>query len=128
MRAAKKPGAARGGVGFFEAGNFYPDVILWCLNDGGTQRIVFSDPHGREHEGPGSDKIALASEIKKLQKRLNVPDVTLESVILSPQAKRMRVKHLWTPRGQGTPDLAAMHVYFIGAPGYRDAVIGLATA
>lgn len=118
----------RRGVGFFEAGNFYPDFILWCLHDDGSQRIVFIDPHGLEHEGPGSDKIALASEIKKLQKRLNDPGVTLESAILSPRANRMRVEHLWTQRGQGKPDLAAMHVYFIGEPGYLDAVIGLASA
>ena len=93
----------RRGVGFFEAGNFYPDFILWCLNADGSQRIVFIDPHGLEHEGPGSDKIALASEIKKLEQRLNDPTVTLESAILLPGNNRMKVEHLWTMRGQARP-------------------------
>ena len=118
----------RRGVGFFEAGNFYPDFILWCLNADGSQRIVFIDPHGLEHEGPGSDKIALASEIKKLEQRLNDPTVTLESAILSPGNNRMKVEHLWTMRGQARPDLAALHVYFMAEAGYLDAVVGLATA
>ena len=117
----------RRGVGFFEAGNFFPDFILWCLKSDGSQRIVFIDPHGLAHEGPGSDKIALAHDIKKLEKRLNDPEVTLESAILSPRTNRLRVEHLWAQRGKTKPDLAAMHVYFIGEPGYLDAVIGLAT-
>ena len=33
------------GIGFFEAGNFYPDFILWVV-DGQRQRIVFIDPKG----------------------------------------------------------------------------------
>ncbi len=118
----------RRGVGFFEAGNFYPDFILWCLKGDGSQHIVFIDPHGLEHEGPGSDKIALASDIKKLQGRLNDPQVTLDSAILSPRANRLRIEHLWAQRGQSTADLAARHVFFIGEAGYLDAVIGLATA
>ena len=31
-------------------------------------------------------------------------------------------------RGQARPDLAALHVYFMGEAGYLDAVLGLATA
>lgn len=70
---------ARKGVGFFEAGNFYPDFILWCLKSDGSQRICFIDPHGLEHEGPGSDKVQLAQNIKDLEARLNDPEVRLES-------------------------------------------------
>jgi hypothetical protein len=33
------------GIGFFEAGNFYPDFILWLL-DGGKQYVTFVDPKG----------------------------------------------------------------------------------
>jgi hypothetical protein len=33
------------GIGFFEAGNFYPDFILWAIT-GDTQVITFIEPHG----------------------------------------------------------------------------------
>src|SRR5208337_2785769 len=40
------------GIGFFEAGNFYPDFILWLLA-GGKQYINFIDPKGlRNLKGP----------------------------------------------------------------------------
>ena len=33
------------GVGFFEAGNFYPDFMMWIVEEG-LQRLVFVDPKG----------------------------------------------------------------------------------
>jgi hypothetical protein len=44
------------GVGFFEAGNFHPDFILWMLA-GGKQYVTFIEPHGLLHEGPASEKV-----------------------------------------------------------------------
>jgi len=44
------------GVGFFEAGNFHPDFILWVFK-GDIQYVNFVEPHGLMHEGPGNDKI-----------------------------------------------------------------------
>jgi hypothetical protein len=70
------------GVGFFEAGNFYPDFILWMLK-GGKQYISFIDPHGLLHEGPGSEKILFYKRIKDIEKRLNDASVVLNSFILS---------------------------------------------
>jgi hypothetical protein len=70
------------GVGFFEAGNFYPDFILWMLK-GGKQYISFIDPHGLLHEGPGSEKILFYKRIKDIEKRLNDKNVILNSFILS---------------------------------------------
>lgn len=116
---------ARKGVGFFEAGNFYPDFILWCLKSDGSQRICFIDPHGLEHEGPGSDKVQLAQNIKDLEARLNDPEVRLESAILSPSTNRMRIQHLWSQQGLPAPDLNALHVFFIGEPDYIGKVMGL---
>jgi len=38
------------GVGFFENSGFYPDFILWVLDQGtGSQRIIFVEPHGMLH-------------------------------------------------------------------------------
>ncbi|MDY4311898.1 DEAD/DEAH box helicase family protein [Pseudomonas shirazica] len=116
---------ARKGVGFFEAGNFYPDFILWSLKPDGSQRICFIDPHGLEHEGPGSEKIQLALNIKDLEARLNDPEVKIESAILSPSTNRMRIEHLWNVQGLDAPNLSDLHVFFIGEEDYLDKVLGL---
>lgn len=70
------------GVGFFEAGNFHPDFILWMLA-GGKQYVTFVDPHGLLHEGPGSEKILFYQRIKDVEKRLADPCIVLNSFILS---------------------------------------------
>ena len=76
------------GVGFFEAGNFYPDFILWVLS-GTKQYVNFIDPHGLMHEGPASEKILFYQRIKDIEKRMNDASVVLNSFILS-----------WTPQPQ----------------------------
>lgn len=70
------------GVGFFEAGNFHPDFILWMLT-GDKQYVTFIEPHGLLQEGPVSDKILFHKRIKDVEKRLNDPDIILNSFILS---------------------------------------------
>jgi hypothetical protein len=70
------------GVGFFEAGNFHPDFILWMLVDG-KQYVTFIEPHGLVHEGPASEKILFHQRIKEVEQRLKDPTVILNSFILS---------------------------------------------
>lgn len=71
------------GIGFFEAGNFYPDFILWLL-DGGKQYVTFVDPKGiRNLEGPDDPKIRFYRTIKELEARLGDPNVILNSCIIS---------------------------------------------
>lgn len=71
------------GIGFFEAGNFYPDFILWLLN-GTRQYINFIDPKGlRNLEGPDDPKIRFFETIKELERQLGDTDVTLNSFIIS---------------------------------------------
>ncbi|GLR63212.1 DEAD/DEAH box helicase family protein [Marinospirillum insulare] len=91
------------GVGFFEAGGFYPDFILWMLING-KQYVTFIEPHGLLHEGPGSEKVLFHQKIKDVEKRLKDPDVVLNSFILS-----------WTDYAQlqwdkSEDELEAMHV------------------
>jgi len=95
------------GVGFFEAGRFHPDFILWMLK-AGKQHVTFIDPHGLLHgSGIGDEKIKLHKGIKDIEKRLNDPDVVLSSFILSwtkyPQLK-------W---GKNRKALEDMHVLFM---------------
>jgi hypothetical protein len=71
------------GIGFFEAGNFYPDFLLWLLVDG-KQYVTFVDPKGiRNLEGPDDPKIRFYLTIKELEDRLGDPNVILNSFIIS---------------------------------------------
>lgn len=94
------------GVGFFEAGNFHPDFILWMLAHG-KQYVTFIEPHGLLHEGPGSEKVLLHKRIKDVEQRLKDPNVILNSFILSwtryPQLQ-------W---GNTQNELEDMHVLFM---------------
>ena len=94
------------GVGFFEAGNFHPDFILWMIVDG-KQYVTFIEPHGLLREGPASEKVLFHKRIKDIENRLANPDVILNSFILS-----------WTKYPQlrwGIPqeEMEAEHVLFM---------------
>jgi Type III restriction enzyme, res subunit len=74
------------GVGFFEAGNFYPDFILWILRQD-KQFVSFIDPKGilnLEH-GIDNPKIKFHKSVKELEKNLHstAPDIVLNSFIIS---------------------------------------------
>ncbi|MFI4912928.1 MAG: DEAD/DEAH box helicase family protein [Sedimentisphaeraceae bacterium JB056] len=71
------------GVGFFEAGNFYPDFIVWLVAEN-KQHISFVDPKGlRNLNGIKDAKIEFHKKIKEIETRLNDPDVVLNSFIIS---------------------------------------------
>ena len=71
------------GVGFFEAGNFHPDFILWLVQ-GSRQKIAFIDPKGilRLH-GLNDPKIMFHQKVKDMEKRLGDKDVAMYSFIIS---------------------------------------------
>lgn len=94
------------GVGFFEAGNFHPDFILWMIV-GGKQYVTFIEPHGLLHEGPASDKVLFHSRIKDIEKRFANPDVVLNSFILSP------TKYAQLQWGIDKQELEDNHVLFM---------------
>jgi len=72
------------GIGFFEAGNFYPDFILWLLAEG-RQYISFIDPKGLRNLGWDNPKLAFHKTIKIIEDGLRAqdPTVTLSSFIVS---------------------------------------------
>ncbi len=70
------------GVGFFEAGNFHPDFILWMITRG-KQYVTFIEPHGLLHEGPDSEKVLFHKRIKEIETRLAKSEIILNSFILS---------------------------------------------
>jgi hypothetical protein len=71
------------GVGFFEAGNFYPDFLLWLVVEG-QQYVTFVDPKGvRNLRGADDPKISFHETIKEIEERLGDPQITLNSFIIS---------------------------------------------
>jgi hypothetical protein len=70
------------GVGFFEAGNFHPDFILWLITNG-REYISFVDPKGIRNLGFQDPKIQFYKTIKEIEKRLGDPSVTLNSFVIS---------------------------------------------
>jgi len=94
------------GVGFFEAGNFYPDFLLWLVKDG-RQHLAFVEPHGLQHEGPGHKKIEFHQVIKSIQARLASENVILNSFIVTPTRFG---KLNW---GKTIHELEDMHVLFM---------------
>jgi hypothetical protein len=94
------------GVGFFEAGNFYPDFLLWLVKDG-KQHLSFIEPHGLQHEGPSHKKIEFHHVIKDIQTRLTGQNVILNSFIVTPTRYG---KLNW---GKTIQELEDMHVLFM---------------
>ena len=98
------------GIGFFEAGNFYPDFILWIV-DGETQRISFIDPKGlRNLQGPDDPKIAFYRAIKDLEARLGDPNVILNSFIVS-NTPHEQVS--WWSNKMSLEEFNKYHVFFM---------------
>jgi hypothetical protein len=97
------------GIGFFEAGNFYPDFILWLLVDG-KQYVNFIDPKGlRNLEGPKDPKIQFHQTIKALERQLGDPAVILNSFIIS-STSLSQVK--WWNGGMSKEEFEARNVLF----------------
>jgi hypothetical protein len=71
------------GIGFFEAGNFYPDFILWVVKDD-LRHVAFVDPHGMGREAIEDPKVLFYKEIKGIEEELGDPEVVLDSFIVSP--------------------------------------------
>lgn len=97
------------GIGFFEAGNFYPDFILWLLT-GDRQYVSFIDPKGlRNLEGPDDPKIQFHQTIKDLEQQLGDPAVVLNSFIIS-STPLNQVK--WWNGGMSKEDFETRNVLF----------------
>ncbi|MEX2523719.1 MAG: DEAD/DEAH box helicase family protein [Gammaproteobacteria bacterium] len=70
------------GVGFFEAGNFHPDFILWLkLKD--QQYVNFVDPKGVRNLPWDDPKLNFCTTIKDIEGRLGDPNINLNSFIIS---------------------------------------------
>jgi hypothetical protein len=72
------------GLGFALAGNFYPDFLLWLVDDEtGEQWLNFVDPKGLRQMSLNDPKLGLYKEVKILQGKLGDPKLTLNAFIVS---------------------------------------------
>jgi hypothetical protein len=72
---------SKSGIGFFEAGNFYPDYVLW-IDTLDTQYISFIDPKGLLRVKWDDPKIEFYSTIKDLERRLQ-PTCVDKKIVLN---------------------------------------------
>jgi len=76
------------GIGFFEERGFYPDFILWVVDQSG-QRIIFIEPHGMLHAKAyiHDEKARLHERLPELAQeiaqRSHRQDITLDAFIIS---------------------------------------------
>lgn len=102
---------SRAGMGFFEAGNFYPDYILW-IDDGTRQYITFVDPKGLLQVPVTDPKVEFYRKIKDVEARLAPTagdrQIILNSFILS-GTPSYELRKRWTLREDEPADKAFCH-------------------
>lgn len=105
------------GVGFFEAGNFHPDFIVWQLLPE-CQYVFFVDPKGIARLPPDDPKIGFHKTVKEIEARLGDPNVVLESFIVSNTPSDV-VRRNWRI---DKPEMVKRHILFQDEDG--DSYIG----
>ena len=100
------------GLGFALAGNFYPDFLLWLVDDAsGQQWLTFVDPKGLLHIDLNHPKLSLYKGVKTLEADLakpGEPPLVLNAFILSPTKFASLLNH-----GNTKAELEDRHVLFM---------------
>ncbi len=72
------------GLGFATAGNFYPDFLLWLVDDESEKQwLSLIDPKGIRNLNLDDAKFGLYKEIKELEKKLSDDNLSLSAFIVS---------------------------------------------
>lgn len=106
---------SKAGIGFFEAGNFYPDYILW-IDTPEKQYISFIDPKGLLNVAWDDPKIRFYQTIKERQNITVPPDgkcIILNSFIMSGTAPG-ELRNRWL--GTDKEDWTARNVMCLAHP------------
>jgi len=105
------------GLGFALAGNFYPDFLLWLVDDAtGQQWLSFIDPKGLRNLDLSHPKLGLYKEVKTLEVSLAQqaesiePRLILNAFVLSP-TKFSDLLNIGDPAKKGA--LEDRHVLFM---------------
>lgn len=70
------------GIGFFEAGGFYPDFIIWIIHQD-KQYITFADPKGIRNHSITDGKLQFYRHIKELEEKMGGTSVILNAFTIS---------------------------------------------
>ena len=102
------------GLGFAQAGNFYPDFLLWLKDKStGKEYLSFVDPKGLRTVSFESPKLNFAKEVKELEKTINKgksSELILNSIILS-DTPYSELADLFSEHTKA--DYEAKHVFFL---------------
>ncbi len=114
----RNPSVQSKGLGFATAGNFYPDFLLWVVDDStGQQWLTLVDPKGIRQLSISDAKFNLFREIRQLETDLKDELLTLNAFILSdtPYPKLLNIQ-----TQASKSDLEDKHVLFMddGHQGY----------
>lgn len=105
------------GIGFAQAGNFYPDFMMWIIDKiTGQQYLTFIDPKGLRNVPFNSPKLNFGKEIKTLQESVNqssVNPIILNSVILSSTRQDDEILSQHTDE-----EYAEKHILFLDTGGF----------
>ena len=111
------------GLGFALAGNFYPDFLLWLVDDAtGKQWLTFVDPKGLRNLDLSHPKLGLYREVKTLETKLATcakagePQLILNAFILSP-TKFTDLLNVGDPKKKG--ELEKRNVLFMDEGGMK---------
>jgi hypothetical protein len=110
------------GLGFALAGNFYPDFLLWLVDEEtGHQSLSFLDPKGIRNLDLDDPKFGLFQEVKKLEAEIGDGTLSLNAFILS----ETNFGDLINTSRVNRADLEARNVLFMEASGtsYIDRMI-----
>lgn len=107
------------GVGFFEAGNFHPDFILWRIH-GQRQRITFVDPKGiRRLSWENEPKLDFHRTIREVEARIDDPAVSMRSFIVSVTPAAEMALH-WNKTRE---EMATRNILFDEDPDYMERLL-----
>ena len=113
---------SKSGMGFFEAGNFYPDYVLW-IDSPEAQYISFIDPKGLRNLQWNDPKVEFYATIKELETRLQPfskdKRIILNSFIMSSTDS----EDLYQWWGKRKPERHAKHVYCLNEHGCIEAMM-----
>ena len=111
------------GMGFFEAGNFYPDYVLW-IDTEDVQYISFIDPKGLLRIMPDDPKVNFYAKIKELEIQLQ-PSCTDKKIVLNSfimsGTPSLDLKMWW---GMSKPEREARNVLCLDNEDCIDVMIG----
>ena len=112
------------GMGFFEANNFYPDFILWILEEE-KQYVTFIDPKGiRNLKGLTDPKIQLFKYLQTdVAKQLANENLILNSFIVSDTP--MEQVEFWAKERFAPKEFKQNHVLFMNNKGYVGMMVSM---